>query len=90
MQEEKEAETEATTVEEPFKVPSYLDIKMEAMVGKAVYDKIVMYDLVGNLRIKDEEITFSEISRECWMVELHFLEKFLQKIKSHYLIWPWI
>ena len=62
LQDEKVEEAEVNTTEEPFKVPSYLDIKMEAMVGKAVYDRIVMYDLVGNLRIKDEEITFSEIS----------------------------
>ena len=62
MQEEEQQEVQATTDEEPFKVPAYVDISLEAMVGKAIYDKIVMYDLVGNLRIKDEQITFSEIS----------------------------
>ena len=62
IQEEEEEKPQAVSDEESFKVPSYLDINLEALVGKAVYDKIVMYDLVGNLRIKDEEITFSEIS----------------------------
>ena len=48
--------------EETFKIPTYLDLNLNALVGKAVYDNVVMYDLVGNLRIKDEVITFSEIS----------------------------
>lgn len=56
---EAEAEAEA---EDGFKVPANLNINVDALVGKAVYDNIVMYDLVGNLKIKDQEITFSEIS----------------------------
>ena len=48
--------------EEAFKIPANLDINIDALVGKAVYDNILMYDLVGNLRIRNEAITFSEIS----------------------------
>ncbi len=48
--------------EEAFKVPAYLDLNLNAIVGKAIYDNIVLYDLAGNLRIKDEVITFKEIS----------------------------
>ena len=62
MQEEEQEEVQDANDEEPFKVPAFVDISLEAMVGKAIYDKIIMYDLVGNLRIKDEQITFSEIS----------------------------
>ena len=62
IQEEQEEKAQSNADTDPFKVPSYLDINLDALVGKAVYDKIVMYDLVGNLRIKDEEITFNEIS----------------------------
>ncbi|MGI9545915.1 MAG: AsmA-like C-terminal region-containing protein, partial [Flavobacteriaceae bacterium] len=51
-----------TEEEESFKIPTYLDLNLNALVGKAVYDNVVMYDLAGNLRIKDEVITFSEIS----------------------------
>ena len=62
IEEENEDMSQAEDSEEPFKVPSYLDINLDALVGKAVYDKIVLYDLIGSLKIKDEEITFSEIS----------------------------
>ena len=48
--------------EDDFKLPANLNINVDALVGKAVYDNIVMYDLVGNLKIKDQQITFSEIS----------------------------
>ena len=53
---------EATEDEEAFKIPANLDINIDALVGKAVYDNIVLYDLVGNLRIRNEQIAFSEIS----------------------------
>ena len=62
IQEENEEVSKEDNSEESFKVPSYLDLNLNALVGKAVYDKIIMYDLVGSLKIKDEEITFSEIS----------------------------
>ncbi len=48
--------------EESFEVPTQLDLNLNAIVGKAIYDNIVLYDLAGNLRIKDEVITFKEIS----------------------------
>lgn len=48
--------------EDSFEVPEYLDLTLNALVGKAVYDKIVMYDLSGLLRVRDETISFSEIS----------------------------
>ena len=62
IQEETSEEDQDTDSEESFKVPTYLDIELDALVGKAIYDDIVMYDLAGNLRIKDEVITFSQIS----------------------------
>lgn len=61
IQEESEEEKEESE-EESFKIPTYLNLYLNAIVGKAVYDNVVLYDLSGKLRIKDEEITFSEIS----------------------------
>ena len=62
IQEEISEKEQEAVAEEAFKVPTYLDINLDALVGKAIYDDIVMYDLAGNLRIKDEVISFSQIS----------------------------
>ena len=57
-----QTESAATTDEESFEVPQYLDFALDALVGKAVYDNIVMYDLSGKLRIRDQTISFNEVS----------------------------
>ncbi|MEN8789419.1 MAG: AsmA-like C-terminal region-containing protein, partial [Flavobacteriaceae bacterium] len=57
-----QTESSSAVEEDSFKVPEYLDLTLNALVGKAVYDNIVMYDLSGILRIRDQTISFSEIS----------------------------
>lgn len=59
---EEQAGSSATAEEDQFDVPKYLDLNLDALVGKAVYDNIVMYDLSGTLRVKDQTISFTEIS----------------------------
>ena len=62
LEEQNEENEAGEQSDEAFKIPPNLDINIDALVGKAVYDNILMYDLVGNLRIRNEAITFSEIS----------------------------
>ncbi len=59
---EQEAAISSAVEEDSFKVPEYLDLTLNALVGKAVYDNIVMYDLSGILRVRDQTIRFNEIS----------------------------
>jgi len=59
---DEQANTTTSVQDDPFEIPKFLDLNLDALVGKAVYDKIVMYDLAGKLRIRDEVISFSEIS----------------------------
>ncbi len=59
---DEQAGDSAAGEEDSFEVPKYLDLTLNALVGKAVYDNIVMYDLSGTLRVRDETISFNEIS----------------------------
>lgn len=59
----KEGEEESTKKEEEaFKVPESLDFRLQALIGKAVYDQITLYDIGGVIQVKDETISFREIN----------------------------
>ena len=54
--------TPATTTEEKIKIPSFLDANIEASANTVLYDNLVLKDVKGNLRIKDEKATLSNMT----------------------------
>jgi len=51
-----------TVEEEKIKIPSFLDATINADAKKVIYDNIVLSDVTGVLKIKDETATLSDMS----------------------------
>ena len=51
-----------TVAEEQIKIPSFLDANINAAANKVFYDNLVLKDVRGNLKIKDEKATLSNMS----------------------------
>jgi len=52
----------ATSTEEKIKIPSFLDANISASASTVLYDNITLKDVKGNLRIKDEKATLSNMT----------------------------
>ncbi|WP_291959942.1 AsmA-like C-terminal region-containing protein [Maribacter sp.] len=53
---------EGTVVEEKIKIPSFLDATINADAKKVIYDDIVLSDVKGVLKIKDETATLNNMT----------------------------
>jgi len=58
----KEPETDGPSTEEKIKIPSFLDANINASANTVLYDNIVLKDVKGNLRIKDEKAILSNMT----------------------------
>ncbi len=54
-------DTSAATTEK-IKIPSFLDATFNATANKVIYDNIVLKEVKGNLKIKDEKATLSNMT----------------------------
>ncbi|CAM3527778.1 AsmA-like C-terminal region-containing protein [Zobellia roscoffensis] len=51
-----------TVTEEKIKIPSFLDANINASANTVLYDNLTLKDVKGNLRIKDEKATLSNMT----------------------------
>jgi len=56
------SESQTTSSEEKIKIPSFLDANINASANTVLYDNITLNDVKGNLRIKDEKATLSNMT----------------------------
>ena len=54
--------TSETTAEDRIKIPSFLDANIDASANRVLYDNLVLKDVSGNLKIKDEKALLSNMS----------------------------
>ncbi|MEX0287484.1 MAG: AsmA-like C-terminal region-containing protein [Flavobacteriaceae bacterium] len=59
---ENEGESEDAPTEEQIKIPSFLDANIDASANNVLYDNLVLKDVRGNLKIKDEKASLSNMS----------------------------
>ncbi|MGB6151620.1 MAG: AsmA-like C-terminal region-containing protein, partial [Pricia sp.] len=59
---EKSDESEAPKTEEKIKIPSFLDVTINAAANTVLYDNLTLKDVKGTLRIKDETATLSNMT----------------------------
>lgn len=61
-----------TTSEEKIKIPSFLDANINASAKTVLYDNLVLKDVKGNLRIKDEKATLSNMTTSIFNGKMAF------------------
>ncbi|MCW5516146.1 AsmA family protein [Muriicola sp. Z0-33] len=69
--EQASASKEGTT-QERLKIPSFLDVNINALANTVLYDNLVLKDVRGNLRIKDEKAVLSNMSSSLFDGRLTF------------------
>ena len=57
-----EAKSAPESTEDKIKIPSFLDANIEASANTVLYDNLVLKDVKGNLRIRDEKATLSNMT----------------------------
>ncbi len=57
-----ETENASTSTGEKIKIPSFLDANINASANTVLYDNLTLNDVKGNLRIKDEKATLSDMT----------------------------
>lgn len=62
----------STTSEEKLKIPAFLDANINASANTVLYDNLVLKDVKGNLRIKDEKATLSNMTSSIFNGKLGF------------------
>jgi len=60
------------TKEEQIKIPSFLDANINAAANTVLYDDLVLKDVKGNLRIKDEKATLSNMTTSIFNGKMAF------------------
>ncbi|MFH6602323.1 AsmA-like C-terminal region-containing protein [Maribacter algicola] len=55
-------DSKTTSTEEKIKIPSFLDANINASANTVLYDNLTLKDVKGNLRIKDEKATLSNMT----------------------------
>ncbi len=60
--EEPNEDSEASDSEEKIKIPSFLDVTINAAANTVLYDNLTLKDVKGTLRIKDETATLSNMT----------------------------
>lgn len=58
--------------EEKIKIPSFLDANINASANTVLYDDLVLKDVKGNLRIKDEKATLSNMTTSIFNGKMAF------------------
>ncbi|QTE23430.1 AsmA-like C-terminal region-containing protein [Polaribacter cellanae] len=58
----KTEEKTTTTTSKALKIPTFLDVKLNAKATNVVYDNITLKNVVGNLFIKDETVSLQNVS----------------------------
>lgn len=67
------ASSEATpAAQEKIKIPSFLDANINAKANTVLYDDITLKDVKGNLRIKDEKATLSNMTSSLFNGKVNF------------------
>lgn len=71
---ETKSETEklATVTSEKIKIPSFLDANINATANTVLYDNLTLKDVKGNLRIKDEKATLSNMTSSLFNGKVNF------------------
>ena len=72
VEEETEAATENQEAEEQIKIPSFLDANFNVAANTVIYDNITLKDVKGNLKIKDEKATLSNMTSSMFNGKLGF------------------
>jgi hypothetical protein len=57
-----EAKSAPVSTEDKIKIPSFLDANIEASANTVLYDNLILKDVRGNLRIRDEKATLSNMT----------------------------
>ncbi|MGB5555734.1 MAG: AsmA-like C-terminal region-containing protein [Flavobacteriaceae bacterium] len=57
-----EGQTKPVATEEKIKIPAFLDANINASANTVLYDNLTLKDVKGNLRIKDEKATLSNMT----------------------------
>ena len=71
-EEQSSANIEAASGEEKIKIPAFLDANIEASAKTVLYDNIALKDVKGNLRIKDEKATLTNMTSSVFNGKLGF------------------
>lgn len=69
---EGQSSTPSASVAERIKIPSFLDVNINASANKVLYDNLVLNDVKGNLRIQDEKVVLSDMSSSMFDGRLSF------------------
>ena len=69
---EGQSSTPSASVAERIKIPSFLDVNINASANKVLYDNLVLNDVKGNLRIQDEKVMLSDMSSSMFDGRLSF------------------
>ncbi len=67
-----EGEKTAGTTEEKIKIPSFLDANINASANTVLYDNLTLKDVKGNLKIKDEKATLSNMTSSIFNGKMAF------------------
>ena len=67
-----ESDKEPTPSEEKIKIPSFLDANINASANTVLYDNLTLKDVKGNLRIKDETATLTNMTSSIFNGKLGF------------------
>ncbi len=67
-----EGENETPTTEEKIKIPSFLDCTIKATANKVLYDNLILENVSGDLKIKDEKAILSNMSSDMFDGKLAF------------------
>ncbi|MDO6818687.1 AsmA-like C-terminal region-containing protein [Zobellia sp. 1_MG-2023] len=62
----------AGTTEEKIKIPSFLDANINASANTVLYDNLTLKDVKGNLKIKDEKATLSNMTSSIFNGKMAF------------------
>jgi len=66
------ADSNSGTVQERIKIPSFLDVNINASSNRVLYDNLILNDVKGNLKIKDEKAVLSNMSSSIFDGRLTF------------------
>jgi len=67
-----ESDGQTAPAEEKIKIPSFLDANINAKANTVLYDNITLKDVKGNLRIKDEKATLSNMTSSLFNGKVNF------------------
>ncbi|MGI9550450.1 MAG: AsmA-like C-terminal region-containing protein [Aurantibacter sp.] len=70
--EEAKSNSKAAPSEEKIKIPSFLDANINASANTVLYDNLTLRDVKGNLRIRDEKATLSNMTSSMFNGKVNF------------------